>query len=211
MNRDVIASNIKMLRNAHHWSQEELALAAGVDVRTIQRAEAGSSLSLETLKSIAAAFDTSIEALQVSQADIEAAVAEFKKTHVIITMRVVTKSADLGDLIGQSEAFIVERIGDLTESQLDSIAEFQETLRDYLDIWRDLQMSGRRDAEKFLFDMVARFSTDDMSVSFGLESMPLRLGQGSPFRMSVLNVAVTKGSVPMLAIVRPKKMDLTFA
>jgi transcriptional regulator with XRE-family HTH domain len=54
---------IKKLRKQHHYSQEQLAMIAGVSLRTIQRIESGHSASLETLKSLAAAFEVEIELL----------------------------------------------------------------------------------------------------------------------------------------------------
>ena len=54
---------IKKLRKQHHYSQEQLAILAGVSLRTIQRIESGHSASLETLKSLAAVFEIEIELL----------------------------------------------------------------------------------------------------------------------------------------------------
>lgn len=46
------------------WSQQQLADASGLSLRTVQRIESGNPPSLETLKSLASAFETSIEDLQ---------------------------------------------------------------------------------------------------------------------------------------------------
>ena len=43
MERNAISDNVRKLRDGRHWTQEELAAASGVDVRTVQRAEAGAS------------------------------------------------------------------------------------------------------------------------------------------------------------------------
>lgn len=48
---------VQALRMARCWSQEQLAQAAGLSVRTIQRIENGGSGSLETIKSLSAVFD----------------------------------------------------------------------------------------------------------------------------------------------------------
>ena len=45
------------------WSQEELAMHAGVSARTIQRIETGKRASLETLKCLAAVFETTVSEL----------------------------------------------------------------------------------------------------------------------------------------------------
>lgn len=55
--------SIQQHRLDRGWSQEELAQHAGVSVRTIQRIEAGKKASLETLKCLAAVFETTIAEL----------------------------------------------------------------------------------------------------------------------------------------------------
>ncbi len=55
---------IRRLRQDRGWSQEDLARISGVSVRTIQRIENGGRTSLETLKCLAAVFETSIPELR---------------------------------------------------------------------------------------------------------------------------------------------------
>lgn len=55
---------IKKLREKKQWSQEQLATLSGISIRTIQRIESGNRASLESLKSLAAVFETNIETLQ---------------------------------------------------------------------------------------------------------------------------------------------------
>jgi len=49
------------------WSQEYLALHSGLSVRTIQRIEKGKRASLESLKCLAAVFETSVSKLVQEQ------------------------------------------------------------------------------------------------------------------------------------------------
>jgi transcriptional regulator with XRE-family HTH domain len=58
---------IKNMRLAKGWSQEELAAISGVSTRTVQRIEKGHPPGLETLKSLAAAFETDIETLNTEK------------------------------------------------------------------------------------------------------------------------------------------------
>ena len=51
------------LRLQRGWSQQQLSEISGTSLRTIQRIEAGATPSLETLKSLAAVFEVSIEEL----------------------------------------------------------------------------------------------------------------------------------------------------
>lgn len=54
---------IKELRVNKGWTQEDLARHSGLSTRTIQRAESGKSIGSESLKCIAAVFETSIDML----------------------------------------------------------------------------------------------------------------------------------------------------
>ena len=49
------------------WSREDLALHSGLSVRTIQRLETGKRASLESLKCLAAVFETSVSELVKEQ------------------------------------------------------------------------------------------------------------------------------------------------
>ncbi|GAA3902192.1 MULTISPECIES: helix-turn-helix domain-containing protein [Gibbsiella] len=55
--------NIRELRLAKGWSQEQLAAIAGLSTRTIQRIENGHQASLETLGAIAAALGVQVSDL----------------------------------------------------------------------------------------------------------------------------------------------------
>lgn len=55
---------IRSLRTDRGWSQEQLADISGVSTRTIQRIERGGKASLESLKCLAAVFETAIPDLQ---------------------------------------------------------------------------------------------------------------------------------------------------
>ena len=55
---------ILRLRKDRAWSQEELALAAGLNLRTIQRIETEATASLQSMKALASAFEVNIRALE---------------------------------------------------------------------------------------------------------------------------------------------------
>ena len=49
------------MRLERHWSQAQLAEMSGLSIRTIQRIENGENAGLESLKALAAVFETNIE------------------------------------------------------------------------------------------------------------------------------------------------------
>jgi len=59
--------NIKQRRLEKGWSQEELARHSGLSTRTIQRIESGQRAGLESLKCLAAVFETSMSSLMEEQ------------------------------------------------------------------------------------------------------------------------------------------------
>jgi transcriptional regulator with XRE-family HTH domain len=58
---------VLQLRNAKSWSQEELATAAGLNLRTIQRIENEASASLQSKKALAAVFGIDVKALAAGE------------------------------------------------------------------------------------------------------------------------------------------------
>ena len=60
---------IRKLREERGWSQEQLSELSDLSVRTIQRIEGGHKPSMETLRALAAAFDTDVASLTTQAAD----------------------------------------------------------------------------------------------------------------------------------------------
>ena len=58
---------IQKLRLKRGWSQQQLAEASGLSVRTVQRIETGHPASVETLKSLAAVFEIDFSTLKPEQ------------------------------------------------------------------------------------------------------------------------------------------------
>lgn len=59
--------SIRERRLERGWSQEELAQHSGLSTRTIQRIEGGQKAGLESLKCLAAVFETSVSTLMQEQ------------------------------------------------------------------------------------------------------------------------------------------------
>ena len=54
------AAQVRQLREARAWSQDHLARAAGLSLRTVQRVEAEGAAALETRLALAAALEVSV-------------------------------------------------------------------------------------------------------------------------------------------------------
>ena len=60
------AERVTALRKKSSWSQDELATAAGLNLRTVQRVENSGTASLETVKAIAAALEVDLEEFKIN-------------------------------------------------------------------------------------------------------------------------------------------------
>ncbi|MEP1382800.1 MAG: helix-turn-helix transcriptional regulator, partial [Paraglaciecola sp.] len=67
----ISVTKLKSMRQEKGWSQEVLAKASGLSVRTIQRLESDGKASAETVLSIASVFDLSPKELQATSGEIE--------------------------------------------------------------------------------------------------------------------------------------------
>jgi len=78
---------VRKLRLEKGWSQEQLAEISGLSVRTIQRIERGQNPSLESLKSLAAVFETEVSDLQKEAAMSNQAKISTEEEQAIIYVR----------------------------------------------------------------------------------------------------------------------------
>jgi DNA-binding XRE family transcriptional regulator len=71
------------MRKEKAWSQEELAIAAGLNLRTIQRIEKEATASLQSMKALASVFAVSIRALEYKES---AMLSELLGKEVMVVM-----------------------------------------------------------------------------------------------------------------------------
>ncbi|MEZ4364602.1 MAG: helix-turn-helix transcriptional regulator [Kofleriaceae bacterium] len=202
---DVIAANIRNRREHLAWTQEHLAEAAQLSVRTVQRAEEGRGMSAETLSAIAGALDVPIEELRhepmQALADllgvplekltpelIASKVDEAKAKYATIPLTAVERSADLGPVM-DADAFYFDCMPSADEVQ-DVAAELKQWIADLLDIRGDLSAVQEREQLKAVFEVVEQLRALDCCVSVGLHRHALRFESGEPMPWRTLYVIV---------------------
>ena len=72
MDMKVNSELIRKLRSDASWSQEELAAASGLSLRTVQRVESDGVAAMETLKALATAFQLNSKDLELADSVVEA-------------------------------------------------------------------------------------------------------------------------------------------
>lgn len=80
---------VLQMRKAKAWSQDELATASGLNLRTIQRIEKEATASLQSMKALASAFDMNIRDLEYEESEM---LNELLDKDVIIALGMSTGS-----------------------------------------------------------------------------------------------------------------------
>jgi len=92
------AELITETRKNHSWSQDELATASGLSLRTIQRIENIGTASLQSLKAIAAALEVDLEHLKLP---LEKSLMKFEYRTIVLPFKFGVFKKGLPDI--QSE------------------------------------------------------------------------------------------------------------
>jgi len=151
---------IKMVRTAGNLSQDALATAAGVTERTVQRAEAGDSISLQSRRSLARAlgyddpnifddlaFITTVTSL-VASIDTMRAEEDRHPDHMKIEATATLGGNDLASLIEGADATLFQCEEGATEEARREAAALFDNLRDWGDIWSELSYCNKLEAHQ---------------------------------------------------------------
>jgi len=147
----------KCIREASHWSQEAVAASAGLDVRTIQRVEAGKPVSITTRRALARGlgyenhdvfqdptFIATVHGLLTDlqngkRADLQAQFPD----HIHVPVVRVTNGEALGRLADTSEATLLHSDDLLVPEAKEIAASLFDYLRDVADISDDVSFSDK--------------------------------------------------------------------
>jgi transcriptional regulator with XRE-family HTH domain len=191
----VLATNVRSVRERKHWTQQHLADVAGVDLRTVQRVEQGVGPGVETMRALANAFDTSIDALQTDYAALmkqwERSYEELQKTHDIVSVSPVNQVRDL-EVVGTCDAFVAQCEAD-EEDVRRAFAQLQTYLTDLRDLWNDVPAISREDYLKEAFELVRALTDRGIVVCFGTCVRPFGAGKGSVKLRTLFLVAWPRG------------------
>ena len=134
-----LAAVIAELRKEKGWTQETLAEIARVSPRTIQRLESGQPSSIDTRRTLAAAFDfddldtfngpwplPNIERLKEESARIE-------RETVAVDVQQMVKGKQLRKLAARAHSFLITSIDDPTDNVEALLASLQDCFCEYGD------------------------------------------------------------------------------
>ena len=158
----------KCIRETSHWSQEALAAAAGLDVRTIQRIEAGHPVSVTTRRALARGlgYDNpnvfeDVEFIKgvhdlfdgLRKVQDEEVPKQFPD-HMRVNVSRVTSGEGLARVAYEANAYLFHADDAITEDAKEVAASTFDFLRDLGDLGDDGLFSEKLDYQRSLGDML---------------------------------------------------------
>lgn len=204
MNQEM-AETIRSLREQRCWTQEHLAAAAGVTVRTIQRAEDGRGVSAETMQAIAGAFDVSVDVLRgaplrelgkllgippdnVTPELVQQKLAEMAARFEVVPLVVVENGAHLAPVLGAGALHFDCKAA--AEPIRRRAAELRQYIFDVINLGDDASPTDGHDFETEILAMVSDLRSAGATVSVALHRQTRRFGNGDLERWPVAYVIV---------------------
>lgn len=150
MERDpaYIAEQVKFIRKWHELTQENLADAAGLTTRTIEKIESGRHRPEEqTLRSIARAVQIDIKFFEKPTPEQEARrKAEMERAFrkaVVVPITPIGTASDFLSAFDQRDAFRIDTSAVSDDGALEAAAGMADYITDLNDVWVDCPMSQR--------------------------------------------------------------------
>ena len=133
---------VNELRVQRGWSQEQLSEIAGISLKTVQRMEQGSSVSLETIQAIAAAFDITPDILLFSSSN-KKKDNDPKEQPKIEHLPRLRSGAEMTSFFAGACTLQFSHLEPRSTEEMEKIAELSQLVHDYMDIWSDIEPSDR--------------------------------------------------------------------
>jgi transcriptional regulator with XRE-family HTH domain len=187
MERDptYIAEQVRLIRKAHRLTQENLADAAGLSTRTIEKIESGRHPPNEqTLRSIARVVGWEVSAFEKPTPEQEerlwADLLKAQRKTVFAPIHPVRTATDFLSAFAQVfEAFRMDTSAVADEAALDVAATMTDWVTDCGDIWDEIPMSGRVDLAREFAELCEQIEALGYVCYMGGHRQQLRQRDGS--------------------------------
>lgn len=215
----------RILREACQWSQEALAEACGLNVRSIQRIEAGEPTSISTRRSLARGLgyenvDTFIDARfaldlhrmleeidRIKKDSIDKQFADFVR---LSACRLKT-GEQLGRAAETTNSYVFHYDDDISDNTKDIAAAIFDYVRDYADV-DDLYSEGEKLSTYRSFAHLLRELESNGSVAhYAIRTMKITgkdLVEKTPMRLDILYLVIGRLDKEIKDIMSPKKPNL---
>lgn len=199
-----LAVVVRTFREIHTWSQEQLAEIAGISVRTVQRVEEGQPASLDSRRSLAAAFGfEDIDAFNKPYAiptpeQMAAQKERFDKENVTLKVERVETGKQLARLTSSCHASLFTEAIDLSRKAEELLAQVSDYCRDYADSAELYSASDKLEVYDEMGAYIAGLADEGVCLAAATRAVALKTGGASlPFETHIVYVvAFPRDGVP---------------
>ncbi|RWB70769.1 MAG: XRE family transcriptional regulator [Mesorhizobium sp.] len=202
MERDpaYIAEQVKFIRKLHGLTQENLADAAGLTTRTIEKIESGRHRPEEqTLRSIARALQIDVKYFEKLTPEQEARQkAEMERAlrkMVLVPTNPIRSTSDFLSAFDQRHAFRIDTSTVTADEALETAAAMTDYITDLNDIWDDCPRSQQLEYARSFVDLCQQIEEHGYVCYMGSHRQRLR-ENGRPtlvFRVGVMTIQPKEG------------------
>jgi transcriptional regulator with XRE-family HTH domain len=140
------AKFVRKAREERAWPQRQLAEAAKLNLRTIQRLEKDGSASFETLMAVAGAFDVNVKELNPTSRGAQNSNPSKKIYH----LPRLTSGKDLFDIIGSTEQYEISHDESDDVRALGSMMDILKFTIEDIEKWRHSDPLGKIEMELYI-------------------------------------------------------------
>ena len=202
-----VAKRLRLYRQLHGLTQENLADMCGLNRRSIENYESGRRApDNQACRSLLRGMNVDPDFFVQPTPDEEARSlremeAALKNTAVVPVERVASVQ-QVYELVAGCDGRRVD-FSEVHDDALDLAAELEELITDWADIWEDIPAKGRLDAAREILDTVRRLEEQGFTTFYGrhLERRRVTHDKAIPMRSLVL-LAMPKDSPVKHAILR---------
>ncbi|AGW88390.1 helix-turn-helix domain-containing protein [Cupriavidus necator] len=193
-----LAVCIKVFRDARQWTQEQLAVVAELNVRTVQRVEQGWPVGPDTCRALANAFDfLDIDALNKPFAippedELKAAQEQFNQEHAAFAALPLTTGKQLADLAQTSTMDMSQLAFEMGREADKRFTALMEYFRDYRDGQGAYTEAQKREAADTMQANIDVLKTLGVSLRYAEREVLLK-GNSDPDRSMPANVLYVIG------------------
>lgn len=179
----------------HGFTQENLADAASITTRTVEKIESGRHAPEEqTLRSIARAFSLDVKIFAkpfpADEAQVRAEMERALRKTVLVPTRPIRTASDFLGAFGERHALRFDCSAVKDDEALEAAASLGDCLRDLTEVWSDMYMSQRLESAREVVALCSNIASRGYLCHMGHHRQQLRQKDRSPLVIEVALVTI---------------------
>ncbi len=171
MDPDYVAKRLRLYRQHHGLTQENLAELCGLSTRSIENYESGKRApDQQALRSLQRGMQVEVDFFRKPSAEEEARtrreIEEAQRNTVVVPVVRLTSVQQAQEMVAGCEGRRMD-FSQVRDSALEVAAELEELVTDWGDIWEDIPATGRLDAAREILATANRLEEHGYVILYG--------------------------------------------